>query len=64
MFMRASPLTASKLIGDDPVSKIAFYGDEKPLLKIIQEAVSPADLQDKKTTSLDEAPDDYHSMGM
>jgi len=34
------------------------------LLKIIQEAVSLADLQDKKTTSLDEAPDDYHSMGM
>lgn len=45
-------------------SKIAFYGNEKPLLNIIQEAVSPADLQDKKLTTLDEEPDDYHSMGM
>lgn len=45
-------------------SERAFYGNEKPLQSIIQEAVSCTYLKDKKSASLDDDPDDCPGMGM
>ena len=41
-------------------STAVFNGDERPLLGIIQEVVSPTDLK----SSIDDEPDDYSGMGM